>query len=199
MSMGMTYHYIHTYIQTYISTGDFSYVWFLWGSLWLAPTILKSPKYCLMKQTVCITNKSSVEFTNSIHFELTLLIDNITNACGVTTSYSCKLGIELSTMVVNSVQLDWSILKISVDFKFSSLPVYLCKRQIKICQYYSIIRVVIPYQITKFKSTNILAMAIWDAQMPNLIFVALWYAINKSLIIELVDSIRRDGPDTPYT
>ena len=35
---------LHTYIQTYISTGDFLYVRFMWVSLWLAPITYHAEK-----------------------------------------------------------------------------------------------------------------------------------------------------------
>ena len=54
----------------------------------------------------------------------------------------------------------------------------------------------IPYRTAKFKSANIFAMAIWG---PTAKFNSHQYFQLYGSIIELVDSISRDDPDTPYT
>ena len=58
------------------------------------------------------------------------------------------------------------------------------------------IRMAIPYRTAKFKSANIFAMAIWG---PTAKFNSHQYFQLYGSIIELVDSISRDDPDTPYT
>ena len=60
--------------------------------------------------------------------------------------------------------------KIWREIKFGGLVVYITSAKLKIRQNFLLtyIRAAIPYRTAKFKSTNILAIAIW-AQMPNLI------------------------------